>query len=145
MAFEDLPLVPRGPRRAADKVTVSIVAAKNNQLTLRVIIGGTIAERLSWTKGQRVDVQAGKEGTAARGCLSMAPNPNGRFTLSGSGATLRLETRVLHPTWIAKPMDRQFLTPVQIAKERLVVKLPPAMLTPPTVGQIMGDEHRRRA
>lgn len=138
------------PRPGGDKVHVLLtkVPSKRNALELRVTIGGDVAAKLGWAAGQRVHLGVGRPGTADQGLLAIWPAADGTFKMRryNGTRTLTIVTRCRHPALVSTPHEREPAVLVQVARERLVVKLPPRMLapTPAPIGQIMGDENRQR-
>lgn len=149
MAFDIIVPGRRRPCRAdADKVRVTMgKAGKPATLELRIVIGSALVERLGYAKGQRVNIMIGREASPDRGQLAIAPAEDGHFRLMGSGRTLEVRTRSLHPTLALAERPSTATPPIQATKERLIVKLPEAFLSPRPVGSLMGDPppERRRA
>lgn len=145
MAF-DL-IVPRTQRGGADQVKVCIGRSSKGRapapgqahpLELRILIGRGLAERLGLKKGQRVNLLVGTETSADRGCIAIDPVPEGHFKLWGGGS-LGLRLRSLHSTIARAEKAPSYASLVQVAPERLIVRLPEAFLVPLVKGGIMGQ------
>lgn len=144
----DMIVPQKGPMRraGADKVYVALAkVGKHATLELRVTIGGDVVELLGWTKGRTIHFGVGRAGTADQGQIALWSAEDGHFRLQSQGSRALLAvTRSLHPALSLVCYPRTVATLVQTAKERLVVKLPPCALAPQPIGEIMGDQYRRR-